>query len=310
MKKVLVTGAFGSIGKCVLKFLLSEGKYDITALDLKNKKNIKNSKKYDNRVNVVLGDINDLSLVENLVKDTNIIIHLASIMPPFSEFSKSLGELVEYNGTENIIKAINYYNPKCYLIYGSTTSLYDSSLSGSITEKIKVEELNNFSYNKYITENLIKKKLKNYTILRIPLVLNNIKKEPFMYNLRMNSLIKVSTNYDVSYAFVSAIDHINELNKKIYNVGMGEKGRLLYKDVIIAILKNYGLSFKFILARLFLEKNYYSPVLTDSDDLNDIINYRHDSLDLYFKRLKNNNKKFKIRKILAKPFIYFMNKKG
>ena len=35
MKKILVTGAGGTIGLQVIRFLLSEGKYEITALDLK-----------------------------------------------------------------------------------------------------------------------------------------------------------------------------------------------------------------------------------------------------------------------------------
>lgn len=310
MKKILVTGAFGSIGKCVIKYLLSEGKYEITALDLKNKKNVKESKKYKNRINVIFGDINDTSLIESLVKDVDSVIHLASVMTPFSEFSKSLCELVEYNGTENIIKAINYYNPKCYFIYASTTSLYDSSLSGNVLEKINISELNNFSYYKYITENLIKHKIKNYTILRIPLVLNNIVNESFAYNVKRNSLIEVTTNYDVAYAFVKCIDYKNSINKKIYNVGMGSKGRLYYNDVLKHILNYNGISFRYLLSRLFLEKNYYTPVLTDSDDLDNIIHYRHDTLNNYYKRLKNKGKKRKVRIILAKPIVYLMNKKG
>lgn len=310
MKKVLVTGAFGSVGKCVIKFLLSEGKYEITALDLNTKKNNKLSKKYKNRINVVLGDINDSTLIENLVKEKDTIIHLVSVMPPFSDFSKSLVELVEYDGTENIIKAINYYNPSCYLIYGSTTSLYDASLSGCIDEKVKENELNTFSYYKYVTELLIKKKLRNYTILRLPLVLNNIINESFIFNIKSNSLIEVTTNYDAAYAFVSSIENMKLLNKKIFNVGMGIKGRLLYKEILINILKYQGISFRYILSRLFLDKNYYSPVLTDSDNLDDLIHYRHDNLKLYYDRLRRVGRKRKIRKILAKPFIYFMNKKG
>ena len=69
MKKVLVTGAAGSIGLNVLKYLLSEGKYEITALDLKNKKSIKNLKKYQNRINVIYGDVNDEVLMHSLVKE-------------------------------------------------------------------------------------------------------------------------------------------------------------------------------------------------------------------------------------------------
>jgi nucleoside-diphosphate-sugar epimerase len=41
MKKVLVTGAAGTIGINVIKYLLSEGKYEITAVDLKNRGNYK-----------------------------------------------------------------------------------------------------------------------------------------------------------------------------------------------------------------------------------------------------------------------------
>jgi len=121
MKKVLVTGAAGSIGSLVIKFLLSEGKYEITALDLKNKKTQKKLKKYQRRINIIFGDVNDSLLMEALVRDHDYIIHLATIMPPLGDFSRRAGEIVEYSGTENIVKAINYYNKNCYLIYGSST---------------------------------------------------------------------------------------------------------------------------------------------------------------------------------------------
>ena len=171
-------------------------------------------------------------------------------------------------------------------------------------------KLTNYSKIKYDVENLIKKKLKNYTILRVPLVLNNILHEPFMFNVKKNIVVEVATNYDVAYAFVKAIEYRDVLKKNIYNIGMGINGRILYKDLLINILKNYGISFKYILGRIFLDKNYYSPILSDSDDLNNIINYRIDTLNKYYYRLNRKSKKRNIRKILAKPIIYFMSKKG
>ena len=308
MKKVLVTGAAGSIGSLVIKFLLSEGKYEITALDLKNKKTQKILKKYQKRVNVIYGDINDTVLIEALVKDHDYIIHLASVMPPLGDFSKKIGELVDYNGTENIIKAINYYNANCFLIYASTTSLYDESLSAHVGEKIKVVNLSNYSLNKYNTENLIKKKLKNYCILRLPLILNNFKNEPFVLNVKKNTIVEVSTNYDVAYAFVKAINYKKELNKKIFNVGMGTTGQIKYDLILRKVLSNYGLSIKYVLSRIFLDKDYVSPVLIDSDDLENIIHYRNDSLYNYFNRLKRRGKNRRLQLFLAKPLIWFKNK--
>jgi len=308
MKKVLITGAAGSIGLLTIKYLLSEGKYEITALDLKNKKALKNLKKYRKRINIIYGDVNDPVLMEALVRDHNVIIHLASVMPPLGDFSKRIGEIVDYNGTENIIKAINYYNKDCFLIYASTTSLYDSSLSGNIKEKIIENNLSNYNLNKYNTENLIKKKLKNYTILRLPLVLNNIIDEPFIFNIKKNLLIEVTTNVDAAYAFVKSIDYQKELNKKIFNVGLGKDGRVIYNDILKNILKYQGISFRYILSRIFLEKDYHSPVLTDSDNLEKIIHYRNDSLYNYYRRLQRVGKNRRIRKILAKPFLYLKNK--
>lgn len=309
MKKILVTGASGSIGINVIKYLLSEGKYDITALDLKNKKTEKNLKKYKKRINIIYGDINDSVLIESLVKEHNYIIHLASIMPPFGEIIKKSSEIVDYYGTENIIKAINYYNNECFLIYASTTSLYNKNNEVNNKEKINTNNLGNYSLVKYNTENLIKKKLKNYTIFRLPLILNNFKNEPFMLNIKKNEVVEVITNNDAAYAFVKAINYKNELNKKIFNVGMGEDGRVKFDSILKKILINYGISFKYVLSRTFLEKNYYSPILLDSDVLNNIINYRHDSLYNYFNRLKRIGKRRKIEKILAKPIVWLKNKK-
>ena len=106
MKKVLVTGASGAVGLNVIKYLLSEGKYEITALDLRVKNNSKKLKKYRRRINIIYGDINDNVLIDALVKDQDYIIHLASVLPPLSDIKKDIGEEVEYKGTENIIKAI------------------------------------------------------------------------------------------------------------------------------------------------------------------------------------------------------------
>ena len=309
MKKVLVTGAAGSIGINVIKYLLSEGKYEITALDLKNKKSIKNLKKYQNRINVIYGDVNDEILMYSLVKEHDYIIYLASVLPPLSDFNKSIGWLIEYDALSYIIDVINKENKNCHLIYASSTSIYDNTLSASVKEVIKESELSNYSYVKYNSEKLITSKLKNYTILRVPLVLNNLTDESFIYNVKKNLVVEVTTNIDAAYAFVKVIDHIKEVNKKTYNIGMGEEGRVVYNEILKNILNNYGLSMRYILSRLFLGKTYKSPILTDSDELDNIIHYRHDSLYNYYKRLKTKGKYRTFQRIIAKPLVLLKRNK-
>ena len=152
------------------------------------------------------------------------------------------------------------------------------------------------------------KQIKNYIIFRIPLVLSNLRKDNFIYNIKNSADLEVSTTKDVAYAFVKAIDFKDKLNKKTFDVGLGSEGRIVYNDLLIDILNNFGISFKYILSKLFLEKNYNSPVLLDSDELDNIIHYRFDTLYNYNKRLKNSGKKRIVQKLLAKPIIFIKKK--
>ncbi len=301
MKKVLVTGAAGSIGIYVIKYLLAEGKYEITGLDLKNKESLKKLKRFRKRINIIYGDVTDRVLIEALVKDHDIVINLASALPPLSDMKKGLAEMIDYNGTENIVRAITYYNPKCHLFLASTTSMYKDIKEPTVKSKIELSEFDYYSLAKYNCEALVKEKLKNYTIYRIPLVLCNPLTEKFMFNVKKNSTIDFVTKEDCAYAFVKGIKYLKEINRKTYNVTSEET--VLYKNLLGKIMEINGLSFKLLFTRAFVEKNYYSPVCKDRDELNAIINYRDDSLAEYYNRLRSTSRKRKVAKFLAKPFV-------
>ena len=192
MKKVLVTGAAGSIGLFTIKYLLSEGKYEITALDLKNSGSYKRLKKYRRRINIIYGDVADPILMDALVKDHDYIIHLAGVMPPLADIKKELSNLIDYKGTENIVRAISFFNPDCYLIYPSSTTVYGKNPNAVTTKtKINVCENDNYTTTKAETEKLIKSEIKNYTIFRLPIVLANPQTEKFIYNGIKDEIIEV-----------------------------------------------------------------------------------------------------------------------
>lgn len=298
MKRVLVTGASGMVGMQVLKYLLSEGKYEITALDLKNKYTIKTLKKYKKRINIIYGDITDNILMDALVKDQDIVIHLAAIPISLANINETLANDIEYKGCENIIRSICYYNPHCHLFYASSTSLYKLKELSNINSKISLNEDDYYLKVKLLIEKLIKDKLDNYTIYRLPIILGDLRNDKFIWNGILNQNINYITREDAAYSFVRGINYLDKINKNTYNVI--DEGNILYKDLINNILNIYGYNLDYIFSKLFLEKNYYSPMVSDGDILQNIIDYQNNTLNDYYKYLKRISKKRKIPKLLVK----------
>lgn len=309
MKKVLVTGAAGVIGIQVIKYLLSEGKYEITALDLRTKQSQKKLKRYRRRINLVYGDICDSVLIDALVKNHDYVIHLAGVLPPLADIKKNIGKLVDYEGTKNIVNAISSYNPKCFLVYASSTTVYGNIDNASTKTPFNSTKLDYFSNTKIEVEKLIGENLKNYTIIRLPLVLCNPKSKAFMYQVKRNNLVETITDNDAGYLFASSILETSKINKKIYNVSGGEEMTTKYGNILIRVLETYGFSWHYFLTLLFMDKNYYSPTLSDSEKLEELINFRSDSLPSFYMRLKRQTKKRFFARILAKPFIFFLKRK-
>ena len=315
MKKVLVTGAAGTVGLQVIRFLLSEGKYEITALELKSKHVYKRLKKFRKRINIVYGDVNDEAIVDALVKDHDIVIHLAGILPPFANAREDLVRIVDYEGTKNIVNSIKDYNPKCYLLYASSTSIYgnvEDSDNITIKSKGELNEYDYYSKYKLKAEEYIKANLKNYTIFRMSYVLCDLKRESVIYNVPGRLKLETISSEDAGYALVAAIDFKKDLNRKIYNLSGGAKYCINYREYLANVLSSYGLSFRFLAALLFSEKNYYGGCYADGDELNDILNFRTKNIQLYYSMLeeyKSNVSRF-IPRLLAKPFVIYCKSKS
>lgn len=314
MKKVLVTGAAGIIGVNVVKFLLSEGKYEITLLDMKNRRSVKRLKRYSKRVNIVYGDINSEVLMDALVRDHDVVIHLAGALPPLANFKKDLCRIVDYEGSKNIVNAIRMYNPKCQLLYASSTTVYGRERDNdnlSIKNEVVIHDGDYYSQYKNDVEKIINGELKNYTIFRIPAVLGEPDNDLPMYNIPKNSCVEFISAKDVAYALVSAIDFKEEINRKTYNLSGGEKYRTTYRKHLIELLSIYGLSTRFLASYFLVDKDFYSGYYQDSDKLEEIIHYRNDSLNAYYKKLRSKYRGWRRlgQRILAKPIVWYLKRK-
>lgn len=311
MKKVLVTGASGIIGKCVIKYLLSEGKYEITIVDLKNHKSTQALRKYRKRVNIVYGDITDSILVDALVRDHDYIINLAGINSPILDTTKELLDMIDYKGCENIIRAINFYNKKAHLIYISSANMYALNKTNTVSVSTKLEKKDTDYYNsaKEKIEKLIIDNLNNYTIFRAPMVLGPLDECSYLYDGYLNETVEFITDEDMGYAIAKSLDNIPKLNKGIYNLAGGPSCTILYREFLSYVLKYYGISFKYIRRRVLCPYKKHGFIYKDGDKLDNILHFRNDSILSYFMRQKRKYKNRQINIFLSKPFLRKLNKR-
>ena len=120
------------------------------------------------------------------------------------------------------------------------------------------------------------------------------------YNIKKGSYIECITKEDAAYAFCKIIDKDKIVNRKILDIGLI---RVNFNDLINNILKYHGISFKYILSTIFEEKNYYSPVLSNSEKSNEILKYKNDSIESYYMRLKRRSRKRKINILIGKIIL-------
>jgi len=307
MKKILITGASGTIGFLVVKYLLTEDDtYEITALDLKNRRSGKRLKKYRKRLNLIYGDVNDKTLMEALIKDHDIVIHLAGVIPPLADLKSELTRVVDYEGTKTIIRAIQKNNPKCFLIYASSTTIYGSEgLKRKVTDELLIDSDDSYSNVKADTEDMIKNELKHYTIFRLPALICNPQCDAPMYNTPIDSKVELITSADAAYSFARAISHQKELNKNIYNISGGSACRTLFRNYLIKILQIHGLTIRYLVTALLVDKNFYGGYYDDGAKIDDILQFRNGTLTGYYKELETNTNKFKrfFPRLFAIPFI-------
>jgi nucleoside-diphosphate-sugar epimerase len=164
--KVLVTGGLGYLGCVLTKHLLAKG-YNVTILDMNLYDQFydANILSVANGATIINGDVRDEQLMQKLIRENSIVIHLAAIVgDPACDLDKELAVKINYLATRKIAEIISKANKK--LIFSSTCSVYGASFGGPLTEKSDVNPLSIYSITKLAAEEAIKNIVTNHLILR------------------------------------------------------------------------------------------------------------------------------------------------
>lgn len=135
-KKVAITGANGFVGSWLTQDLIKNGA-DVTILLKRNsivgKRSI--TPLLDN-LSLVYGDLRDVSSVKKLLKDKDIVFHLAAITQVIYAKNRPAETFdINTNGTLNLLEAARLENNPPFIVYMSTDKVYGEPKYLPIDEK-------------------------------------------------------------------------------------------------------------------------------------------------------------------------------
>ena len=134
--KLLITGGAGFIGSHLCDKYTKEG-HTVLCLDnfmSGNLTNIRHLLDYRN-FKLVKGDIRDFDLLEKVMRDVNVVFHLAAqIHVERSYIEPKLTYEINVMGTQNVLEVARIYDAK-KIIHASTSEVYGSAQYAPIDEK-------------------------------------------------------------------------------------------------------------------------------------------------------------------------------
>jgi nucleoside-diphosphate-sugar epimerase/SAM-dependent methyltransferase/dTDP-4-dehydrorhamnose 3,5-epimerase-like enzyme len=171
-KKIIITGGLGYVGTELCKLYSGVSwKHNITVIDSRFlSERISELKNWN--IKFIQGVILDKNLINKELNDADVVHHLAGITDVAYVQSDVNIERdnkirqIAIEGTNNVINAIN---KKCKLIFPSTHVVFEGlkEQKKDITENEKTCPVLAYASSKVINEEDIKKKVKNYIILRL-----------------------------------------------------------------------------------------------------------------------------------------------
>ncbi len=312
--KVLLTGAAGSVGYETLKQLIT-AKCEVTAFDIKSRRNKHKLRKYAKRATIRYGDIRDRALVDELVAGQDVVIHLAAMIPPAADWLPALARDVNYGGSQDVVDAIRADGNRAFLVYTSSISIYGDRTKNfwiKVGDRLRPSEGDFYARTKIDSEHYIERSGVHYTIFRLTAIMNRPQTDPLMFHMPLDTKLEIATVYDTARALVAATRATKVLDGHIYNLGGGPSCRTTYREFLVKMFQIYGLQYRYLKSRAFALQNFHCGYYEDSDVLEQILHFQKDSLTDYYQKVRQGTNKFVrfLSRIFSRPIIYFLTKKS
>ena len=274
---VLVTGAFGNLGRSILRELLQEG-YPVRAFDLPTPENRRFAAAAPSGVEACFGDLTNEADVARAVAGVGAVLHFAGILPPLSERRPELARAVNLEGTRLLVAAAERERADMPLVFASSCSVYGpwQGVRGIARADSPTEATDHYTTTKLAAEEILRESTLAWVILRVgaaiegsgsagdPIVLR------LMFEVAPDNPIELIHGEDVARAAVRALA-VPQVHRRVLPLGGGPSCRITQREMMLASFSAMGVGK--LPESAFGRAPYYTSWL-DSDEAQRLLDYQ------------------------------------
>jgi UDP-glucose 4-epimerase len=244
--KILITGAGGFLGKCLINKLGPKHEVTATSKDIKEF-----GKSKITRANIKSLDVTSTKSCFDIIRHYDVVIHLAAIIDvSYSLHHPKEVMAVNFEGTFNILEAMRKNGVK-KIVYLSSQDIYGNNTNSSESNLNSIAPLNPYALSKFLSESLIKIYGSAYGIKHLILRPSHLYGKGqvkgiipmLLEKIRKGDTVEIGNNVKRDFLNVEDLANAVELTlsldkNDIINVGTGKSSNL--KEVIKMIGAIYG----------------------------------------------------------------------
>jgi nucleoside-diphosphate-sugar epimerase len=235
--RILVTGGAGKLGSLVVHALVNHGHsvhvFDLPQVNYSALTNVPD-------ITIFKGDILDRQQIQAACDGVDVAIHLAAILPPYSEQNPQKTLQVNVQGTEQLTKAL-LATSHGHLVFSSSVSVYGRTQHE--TQPISIDHIrqasDTYAKSKIMAENVVHHSRLTHTTLRISGIYAAVPFEfPSPVQFKADQRVEFIAREDVVAAILIAIEH--NAQNHIFNIAGGTTWQMTGRTFVKGIYAGFG----------------------------------------------------------------------
>lgn len=313
---VLLTGAFGNIGRSTLDALLARG-HRVRAFDLPTPANRRAANGYTKSVDIFWGDLRQLEDLRRAVRGVQSVLHLGFVIPRLSatgvnsEERPDWARAVNVGGTCNLIQALEEetlraqavrHSPAPRLVFASSLHVYGKTqhLPPPRTIAETPVPVEHYARHKVEAERMVRESRLEWAILRLGAALPlRLIMDSGMFDVPLENRIEFVHTRDAGEAFACAANHPGVPGRTLL-IGGGAGCQLYYRQMMAQVLDAVGVG---ALPDWAFAQEPYATDWLDTQESQSILHFQRRTFSDYTKDLKNRMGLLRGAVVMMRPMV-------